>query len=373
MSEREYFNKLIKLLSGGGTLVLRQILEKYSSPLSFVDYVYHNQATVLRLKFFKDQRQLEINRDIAKMDITLLGTLVMGLFRNKMTAKERTSVSNIKEERNNFMHSGVLKEAKIEEHVFKRRWKTISSILLDAADEVGPNEFKTYVETFIRETQESAPQENEIREILITWCESNEQLAEQVRGSKEQLVKKVHESKEQLVEKVRESKEQLAEKVKQSNEQLVEKVSESKEQLVEKVRKSEEQLAEKVHESKEQLVEKVRESKEQLAEKVHESKEQLAEQVRESKEQLAEKVRESKEQLVEQVRESKEQLAEKVRESKEQLVEQVRESKEQLVEKVHESKEQLVEKVRESKEQLVEKVHESKEQLQNKSVNRRSS
>ena len=301
MSEREYFNKLIKLLSGGGALVLRQLLEKYSAPLSFVDYVYTNQATVLGLKFFENQRQLVVNREIAKMDITLLGKLVKGLFHNKMTATERTSVNNIKEERDNFMHSDVLKEAKIEEHVFNRRWKTISSILLDAANEVGPNEFKAEVETFIRETQESAPQGNEIREILITWCVSNEQLAEQVRESKVQLVEQVRESNEQLVEQVHESKEQLAEQV-----------HESKEQLAEQVRESNVQLAEKVHESNEQLVEQVRESKEQVAEQVRESKEQLAEQVHESKEQLVEQVRETKEQLAEKVHESNVLLAEKV-------------------------------------------------------------
>ena len=268
MSEREYFNKLVKLLSGGGALVLRQLLEKYSSPLSFVGYVYTNQATVLGLKFFENQRQLVVNREIAKMDITLLGKLVKGLFHDKMTATERTSVNNIKEERDNFMHSDVLKEAKIEEHVFNRRWKTISSILLDAANEIGPSEFKTEVETFIRETQESAPQGNEIRDILITWCESNEQLVEQVRESKEQLVEHVRESREHLVEKVHESKEQLVEQVLESKEQLAEQVHESKEQLVEQVL-----------ESKEQLVEQVRESKEQLAEKVHESNVLLAEKV----------------------------------------------------------------------------------------------
>ena len=268
MSEREYFNKLIKLLSGGGALVLRQLLEKYSAPQSFDDYVYTNQATVLGLKFFENQRQLVVTREIAKMDITLLGKLVKGLFNNKMTSTERTSVNNIKEERDNFMHSDVLKEAKIEEHVFNRRWRTISSILLDAAVEVGPNEFKADVEKFIRETQESAPQGNEIHEILITWCESNEQLAEQVRESNMQLVEQVRESKEQLVEQVRESKEQLAKKVRESNVKLAEKVHESKEQLVEKVHESNEQLAEKVHESNEQLAEKVHESNVQIAEQV---------------------------------------------------------------------------------------------------------
>ena len=279
MAEREYFNKLIKLLSGGGALVLRQLLEKYSAPLSVVDYVYQNQATVLGLKFFENQRQLVVAREIATMDITLLGKLVKGLFNNKMTATERTSVNNIKEERDNFMHSDVLKEAKIEEQAFNRRWKTISSMLFDAAVEIGPNEFKTEVETFIRETQEGAPQGNEISEILITWCESNEQLAEQVHESKEQLVEQVHESKEQLVEKVNESKEQLVEQVNESMKQLVEQVNESKEQLVEKVNESKEHLVEQVRESQEQLVEQVRESKEQLVEQVHESKEQLAEQV----------------------------------------------------------------------------------------------
>ena len=272
MSEREYFNKLIKLLSGGGALVLRQLLEKYSAPLSFVDYVYQNQTTVLGLKFFENQRQLVVNREIAKMDITLLGKLVMGLFHNKMTATESTSVNNIKEERDNFMHSDVLKEAKIEEYVFNRRWKTISSILLDAANEIEPNEFKTEVETFIRETQERAPQGNEILEILITWCESNEQLAEQVRESNVQLVGQVRESKEQLAEQVRELKERLVEQVRQSKEQIVEQAHESKEQLSEQVRESNVQLAEQVHESNEQLVEKVRESNVHLAENVQETK-----------------------------------------------------------------------------------------------------
>ena len=180
MSERENFNKLIQLLSGGGTLVLRQLLEKYSAPLRFVDYVYRNQATVLGLKFFENQRQLVVTREIDKMDITLLGKLLTGLFKDKMTVMERNLVGNIKEERDSFMHSDILKEAKIEEQVFNRRWKIISSILLDIAVEIGSNEFNTDVEKFIKETEESVPHGNEIHDILIKWCESNEKLAEKV-------------------------------------------------------------------------------------------------------------------------------------------------------------------------------------------------
>ena len=183
MSERENFNKLIKLLAGGGTLVLRQLLEKYSAPLSFSDYVYQNQVKVLDLRFFENQRTLVVTREIDKMDITLLGKLVIGLFKDSITETEKNSVNNIKEERDSFMHSDVLKEAKIEEHVFNRRWKTISSILLDIAAEIGPTEFKTDLETFIKDTQEeSSSQYDEIHEILIKWCESNEQLEEKVNA-----------------------------------------------------------------------------------------------------------------------------------------------------------------------------------------------
>ena len=45
MSDRETFNKLVKLLSGGGTLVLRQLLEKYSTPLRFNDYMNNKIKT----------------------------------------------------------------------------------------------------------------------------------------------------------------------------------------------------------------------------------------------------------------------------------------------------------------------------------------
>ena len=90
MLECEYFNKSIKLLSGGGALVLRRLLEKYSEPLSFSDYIYQNQATVLGLNFFENQRQLVVTREIDKMDITLLGKLVLGLFNKKLTAAEKT-------------------------------------------------------------------------------------------------------------------------------------------------------------------------------------------------------------------------------------------------------------------------------------------
>ena len=247
MSEREYFNKLIKLLSGGGALVLRRLLEKYSEPQSFADYIYHNQTTVLGLKFFEKQRQLVVNREIDKMDITLLGKLVMGLFKNKMTAIEKTSVNNIKEERNNFMHSDVLKEAKIEEHVFYRRWKIISSILLDAAVEIGPNEFKTRVETFIKETNDRVPKGNEIHDILITWCEYNEQQAEQVRESSVKLGEQVHESSVKLGEQLHESSVKLGEQLHESSVKLGEQVHESSVKLGEQVHESNVKLGEQVY------------------------------------------------------------------------------------------------------------------------------
>ena len=182
MSERENFNKLIQLLSGGGTLVLRQLLEKYSAPLRFVDYIYRNQATVLGLKFFENQRQLVVTREIDKMDITLLGKLLTGLFRDKLTVTEIDLLKNIKDERDNFMHSDVLKEARIDENVFKRRWKTISSILLDITAEIGSPGFKTDIETLIKDIKENSANCAEVHRILIQWCESNEKLEEKINA-----------------------------------------------------------------------------------------------------------------------------------------------------------------------------------------------
>ena len=180
MSERENFNKIVRLLSGGGTLVLRQLLEKYSAPLSFSDYVYQNQMTVLNLKFFENQRNLVVAREIDKMDITLLGKLLTGLFKDKMTGTEIDLVKNIKDERDNLMHSEVLKEAKLDENVFNRRWRTISSILLDIATEIGSPGLKTDIETLVNEIKETTANCSEIHEILFKWCESNEQLEEKV-------------------------------------------------------------------------------------------------------------------------------------------------------------------------------------------------
>ena len=179
MSERENFNKVIRLLSGGGTLVLRHLLEKYSAPLSFSEYVYQNQA-VSKLKFFENQRKLVVAREIDKMDITLLGKLLTGLFKDKMTRTEIDLVKNIKDERNNLMHSEVLNEAKLDENVFNQRWRTISSILLDIATEIGSPASKTDIETLINEIKTTPSNYSEVHEILIRWCESNERLEERV-------------------------------------------------------------------------------------------------------------------------------------------------------------------------------------------------
>ena len=193
MSEREYFNKVIRLLSGGGTLVLRHLLEKYSAPLSFSEYVYQNQALVFKLKFFENQRELVVAREIDKMDITLLGKLLTGLFKDKMTRTEIDLVKNIKDERNNLMHSEVLKEAKLDENVFNQRWRTISSILLDIATEIGSpaskTDIKTDIKTLINEIKTTPSNYSEVHEILIRWCESNERLEERVMKLEERVMK----------------------------------------------------------------------------------------------------------------------------------------------------------------------------------------
>ena len=108
-----------------------------------------------------------MTRNVEEMDITLLGKLLIGLFKGEMTAKEINFVTNIKKERDCFMRFDILKEAKIEEHAFDRRWKIISAILLDIAMEVGSNELKTDLEQFIYEAEESVP----IRTMMYTTSE----------------------------------------------------------------------------------------------------------------------------------------------------------------------------------------------------------
>ena len=176
MSDSDNFNRLIRLLASGGTMVIRRHLEKYSYPVTFKDYIYQNQGKVLKLKFFENQRDLVIARDIDNMDITLLGKLAFDLFKDKMTTKEKGCISQIKEERDNFMHSKLLETAALETPIFERRWQDISIILLDMADEIGDPSFKTELQSFIDDTKKSCPDFAEIHKTLVEWCKSSEAL-----------------------------------------------------------------------------------------------------------------------------------------------------------------------------------------------------
>lgn len=181
MSESENFNKLIRLLASGGTKVLRKLLDKHSSPLSFSDYIYRNQATVLKLKFYENQRDLVIARDIDKMDITLLGKLSLDLFNGKMTVNEKDCVNKIKQERDNFLHSDVLETAKVATPLFDRRWQEISNILLDLADEIEPV-LRDDLQTFIDEVKRTSPDLTEIHKTLVEWCASNKELEKKIEN-----------------------------------------------------------------------------------------------------------------------------------------------------------------------------------------------
>ena len=160
-------------------MVLRKVLEKYSAPLSFSDYIYSNQAIILKLKFYENQRLLVVARDIDKMDITLLGKLSLGLFKDKMTAKEKNCVNKIKEERDNFMHSDMLETAKVTTTLFNRRWQDITSTLLEIADEMDP-QFKVDLQSFIEETKKSCPELSEVYNILLEWCQSSKELERKI-------------------------------------------------------------------------------------------------------------------------------------------------------------------------------------------------
>ena len=179
MSESSNFNRLIQLLAKGGTMVLRQVLEKCTAPLTASDYIYQNQGTVLKLKFTEKQRQRVVGLEIDKMDITLLCRLIFDLFNSDLTDEEKKCIRTIKKERDSMMHSEFLESAKVNTQLFERRWQDISAALLNIADELVPS-FKRELEDFIDQTKKSDPGLNEIIETLNDWCQSNTELQEKV-------------------------------------------------------------------------------------------------------------------------------------------------------------------------------------------------
>ena len=179
MSESSNFNRLIQLLAKGGTMVLRQVLDKCTAPLTTSEYIYQNQASVLKLKFTDKQLQRVTGLEIDKMDITLLCKLIFGIFNNVLTDKEKQNIRAIKSERDAMMHSDFLVSAKIPTQMFERRWKDIATALLNTADELQPS-IKRELEDFIDKTKNSDPELHEIIQTLQEWCQSNTELQEKV-------------------------------------------------------------------------------------------------------------------------------------------------------------------------------------------------
>ena len=100
MTEAETFNRLIRLIAKGGTIVIRELLNKYSPHKKFMDYLYNNQRLLDKLKAKLTDKEKDLsNRDFNKMDITLLCKLALNIFKDKMTTDEATYLGKIKQER----------------------------------------------------------------------------------------------------------------------------------------------------------------------------------------------------------------------------------------------------------------------------------
>ena len=176
MSESEDFNRLVVLISKGGEMVVRKLLEKYSNPMTFSDYIYNNQATVLKSltkNLYTSELDLVIQRNIDQMDVSLLCKLAFHLFQQNMTKDEAKYLKEIKEERNKLLHSDILKAAKIEESAFNTMFRDVSSLLSSAAKEVGNADFENEVKEFIERTRSSSSLFGAVYEELRKACISN--------------------------------------------------------------------------------------------------------------------------------------------------------------------------------------------------------
>ena len=180
MSEAENFSRLVGLLAKGGTKCIRALLNKHSGPLKFMDYLYNNQSLLSKLRLSDDQQNLLANREIDKMDITMLCKLAYNIFKDKMTQDEKTYLSKIKKERDTFLHSDILENAKVDDQFFSQKWKCISTLLIDMAGEIGDADCQSEIKTVIETTKQCSPNFSETFKILMSWCESNEALTKEV-------------------------------------------------------------------------------------------------------------------------------------------------------------------------------------------------
>ena len=171
MSETTNFNRLIRLIAKIGSNVIRELLNKYSSPENFMDYLYHNQDLLNKLKLRDDEIDLLSNRDFEKMDITFLCKLASNIFKDNMTHDEKIYLDKIKQQRNSFLHSGILESCRVDDVAFQRKWQEISAILLDLALEVGGAErgadLQLKIKTAIEDIKTSSLESAEIKEMLV--------------------------------------------------------------------------------------------------------------------------------------------------------------------------------------------------------------
>lgn len=180
MSEAENFSRLVGLLAKGGTKCIRALLNKHSAPLKFMDYLYNNQNLLSKLRLSDDQQSLLAGREIDKMDITMLCKLAFNIFKDKIAPDERTYLNKIKKERDTFLHSDILENAKVDDHFFSQKWKCISTLLLDMAGEIGGADCQSDITAVIETTKQCSPNFSETFKILISWCESNEALTKKI-------------------------------------------------------------------------------------------------------------------------------------------------------------------------------------------------
>ena len=171
--DRINFCKIVQLLAGGGTKVLRALAEDLSGPTTFKDYLYQNQSKVFEIKLSEDQRNLIIKRDVEKMDITLLHRLIMKLFKNKLTGTQFKIVNALKTERDQLVHSDLLETVKLNDKDFIHKWLDIETLFLKLSATIETAGVKGEMSEFIRTIRDTVPDFDEISDILREWFRSN--------------------------------------------------------------------------------------------------------------------------------------------------------------------------------------------------------
>ena len=176
MFDSENFNKIAVLVSKGGAMVVRKLLEKYSHPTSFSGYLCNNQANILKTltkTLHTTEQNLVFQTKIDQMDVSLLCKLAFTLFKPNMTPDEHKYITEIKNKRNEFFHSDFLKTGKIKDSVFDATFKTVSDLLMLAAKEVGTAIFENEMNAFIERIKQSSPLFSEVYEELRKACASS--------------------------------------------------------------------------------------------------------------------------------------------------------------------------------------------------------